>query len=78
VSMTAADVSSCVNIFRTYHTRANYLTILSSILSIGEIFYVAWKLLPSKLCYRIKKDVLWMVIGRVWSRDHTWVRLMWL
>jgi len=26
--------------------------------------------------YRMKKDVFWLVLGRGWSRDCTWVGLM--
>jgi len=33
----------------------------------------AW---TTKVDYRMKKDVFWVVIGRGWSRDYTWVILI--
>jgi len=43
-----------------------------------DVFWSGEKLAPSKVEYRPKKDVFWLVFGRGWSREHSWVGLMWL
>jgi len=41
------------------------------------VFWSGENMPPSKVDYRPKKDVFWLVIGRGWSRDHTWAVLLW-